>query len=84
MYQMNDQYLMENYLLILKSNMEVYTHGTLESFNHDIRSTLYNSLQDTLSSQENTFNIMMEYGYYNVSNISNKDIKKSIKKLRNN
>ena len=30
---MNDELLMENYLLVLKSTVEVYVHGTLESLN---------------------------------------------------
>ncbi len=78
---MNDQYLMENYLLLLKSNMEVYTHGTLESYNDNVRNTLFLCLQDTISSQGSTFNLMSEYGYYDVTNIACKEIKKSIKKL---
>ncbi len=80
---MNDQVLMENYLLILKSNMEVYTHGTLESSNQDIRNTISSCMQDTLVSQNNTFQLMKEYGYYMIENIPCKDIKKSIKKLNN-
>ncbi len=78
---MNDQLLMENYLLILKSNMEVYVHGTIESSNEQVRNTLFTCMQDTLISQNNTFLLMSEYGYYDISNISCKDIKKSIKKL---
>ena len=80
---MNDQVLMENYLLILKSNMEVYVHGTLESSNQNVRNTISACMQDTLSSQNNTFQLMSEYGYYQVENIPCKDIKKSIKKLTN-
>ena len=36
---MDSQLIMENYLLILKSTMEVYVHGTLESSNPDVRDT---------------------------------------------
>jgi spore coat protein CotF len=80
---MNDNILMEEYLLILKSNMEVYVHGTIESANEQIRNTIYTCMQDTLESQNNTFQLMMEYGYYNIENIPCKDIKKTIKKLTN-
>ena len=80
---MNDNILMEEYLLILKSNMEVYVHGTIESVNEQVRNTIYTCMQDTLASQNNTFQLMMEYGYYNIENIPGKDIKKSIKKLNN-
>ena len=41
---MNDQLLMDNYLLILKSTMEVYVHGTLESSNEEIRELLKEGL----------------------------------------
>jgi hypothetical protein len=34
---MNNQLLLENYLLILKSTVEVYVHGTLESSNEKVR-----------------------------------------------
>ena len=80
---MNDNILMEAYLLILKSNMEVYVHGTIESANEQVRNTIYTCMQDTLESQNNTFQLMMEYGYYNIENIPCKDIKKTIKKLNN-
>ena len=37
---MTDKLLMENYLMILKSTVEVYVHGTLESSNDSIRNLL--------------------------------------------
>ena len=37
---MDDRLIMENYLLVLKSCVEVYVHGTLESSNKDVRETL--------------------------------------------
>ena len=43
---MNDQLIMDNYLLILKSTVEVYVHGTLESSNNDVRKTLKDNLND--------------------------------------
>ena len=55
---MNDKLLMENYLLILKSTVEVYIHGTLESSNKDIKDLLKNSLDDTLKHQEKTYEEM--------------------------
>ena len=41
---MNDQLIMNNYLLVLKSTTEVYVHGTLESSNVDIRELLKEDL----------------------------------------
>ena len=78
---MNDQLLIENYLLILKSNMEVYVHGTLESVNEDVRNSIHLSMEDTLDSQNNTFHLMNEYGFYSIENIDVKSIKKAYKKL---
>ena len=43
---MNDQIIMENYLLVLKSTIEVYVHGTLESSNLDVRKALKKGLDD--------------------------------------
>ncbi len=45
---MNDQIIMDNYLLVLKSTVEVYVHGTLESSNEEVRSTLKNCLDETI------------------------------------
>ena len=46
---MNNQQAMDNYLLILKSTIEVYVHGTLESSNQDIRELLKSGLNETLT-----------------------------------
>ena len=54
---MSDQILMENYLLILKSTVEVYVHGTLESSNNDIRKILKKGL--TMVYFLNMLNIMV-------------------------
>ena len=39
---MNANLIMENYLLVLKSTVEVFVHGTLESSNPDVRELLKN------------------------------------------
>ena len=67
---MNDKLYMENYLLILKSSMEVYVHGTLESSNPDVRSTLKEGLDSTIEHQANTYDKMTEYGWYTINNVS--------------
>ena len=72
---MNNQLIMENYLLVLKSTVEVYIHGTLESSNKDVRKILKNGLDETLSSQEKTYNEMTNYGWYKITNINKSDIK---------
>lgn len=81
---MNDQLLMNNYLLILKSTMEVYVHGTLESSNEDIRKLLKEGLNNTQNNQANTYDEMTKYGWYNIKNVETTTIKETLNKLQNN
>ena len=75
--------LLENYLLVLKSTVEVYIHGTLESSNKKVRDTLKEGLDETLKHQNNTYNKMTEYGFYKVNNIKLQEINKTLNKLKN-
>ena len=79
---MNDRTLMDNYLLILKSTVEVYVHGTLESSNSDVRELLKESLNDTLSMQADTYNKMTEYGWYPVDNVEASQITQTLTKIQ--
>ena len=79
---MNNQLIMENYLLVLRSTVEVYIHGTLESSNKDVRKILKNGLDETLSSQEKTYNEMTNYGWYKITNINKSDIKQILNKVK--
>ena len=72
---MNDRLVMDNYLLILKSTVEVYVHGTLESSNSKVRDILKSSLDGTMESQKETYNLMTECGWYNVNNVKSSTIK---------
>lgn len=81
---MSDQLLMDNYLLILKSTMEVYVHGTLESSNEDIRQLLKEGLNNTQTNQANTYDEMTKYGWYNVKDVETTTIKETLNKLSNN
>ena len=81
---MSDQLLMDNYLLILKSTMEVYVHGTLESSNEDIRQLLKEGLNNTQTNQANTYDEMTKYGWYNVKNVEVTTIKETLNKIQNN
>ena len=80
---MNDQVRMDNYLLILKSTVEVYVHGTLESSNQDIRSLLKTCLDDTMSSQARTYDEMTKYGWYKVNNVETTLINQTLNKVKN-
>ena len=81
---MNNQLLMDNYLLILKSTVEVYVHGTLESSNQRVREVLKECLDDTMSSQARTYDKMVDNGWYTVSNVSDKEINNTFEKLCSN
>lgn len=80
---MNDQILLDDYLLLLKSNCEVYVHGTLESSNEKVRKVLKSSLDDTMSMQNDTYQEMTNYGWYQVNNIDSKMIQKTLDKVNN-
>ena len=78
---MNDKLLLEEYLLILKSTVEVYVHGTLESSNKSVREVLKFGLDSTMSNQYETYNEMVNNNWYKVSNVNNKEIAKLLNKI---
>lgn len=80
---MNDRILMDNYLLVLKSTVEVYVHGTLESSNQSIRELLKAGLDNTMEHQADTYDMMTTYGWYKINNVKTSDIKKSLNKVKN-
>ena len=79
---MNDQLIMENYLLILKSTIEVYVHGTLESSNNDIRNLLKNGLEETIKHQANTYDEMTKYGWYKINNVKSNAINQTLTTIK--
>ena len=81
---MNDQILMDNYLLIIKSTIEVYVHGTLESSNKDIRELLKTGLEKTLTHQANTYDEMTKYGWYTINNVKSSAINQVLKSTSSN
>ena len=76
-----DKLLMENYLLVLKSTVEVFVHGTLESSHEDIRQSLKNGLNMIMISQANTYDLMTKYGWYQVTNVEKKNITQTLNKV---
>ncbi len=78
---MDDKLLYENMLLILKSNMEVYNHGTLESCNPDVRETIRYGLDTTLKLQQELFDEMSLNGWYQISNVDSKKICQTYNKV---
>ena len=81
---MNDELLMNNYLLVLKSTVEVFVHGTLESSNNDIRMLLKDGLNQILESQANTYDEMVNFGWYNTENVEKNFIDKVLNKINSN
>ena len=80
---MSDKLLMDNYLMVLKSTIEVYIHGTLESSNESIKKLLKRGLDETLSHQSNTYDEMVNYGWYVVNNVKCKCISETLNKVKN-
>lgn len=78
---MDNKLLMENYLLVLKSTVEVYVHGTLESSNESTRTLLKNGLDEIMNCQALTYDLMTKYGWYQVNNVDNKVINDTLTKL---
>jgi len=78
---MNKQLILDNYLLILKSTTEVFVHGTLESSNNDVRNLLKECLNEILSSQANTYDLMTTYGFYNVNNVEANEINNTLSNI---
>ena len=81
---MTDKLIMENYLLVLKSTIEVYVHGTLESSNSDIRNILKSGLDETIKHQARTYDEMTKYGWYKINNIKISDINQTLNKVCSN
>ena len=81
---MTDQELMDNYLLLLKSCVEVYVHGTLESSNKKIRELLKCGLDQTMDQQANTYDEMVNCEWYKINNVKCSDISKVLNKVNSN
>lgn len=78
---MNDKIIMENMLLLLKSTVEVYVHGSLESSTTSVHNALKSNLDEIIKMQDELYKKMTECGWYVISNIDSKEINKTLKKL---
>lgn len=78
---MDSKTIFENYLLVLKSTVEVYVHGTLESSNESVRLKLKQGLNETMTNQAMTYELMKENNWYSPQNIDSNEINKIINKL---
>ena len=80
---MNDKLIFESMLLLLKSTVEVYVHGTLESSNATVRDALKTGLDDIMKMQFDVFNVMVDNSWYKIKNIDTKTITQTLTKLEN-
>ena len=81
---MDNKMALSDYLMILKSTVEVYVHGTIESSNSSVRDVLKAGLDDTLRHQANTYDKMVKYGFYKVNNVESSSISKTLNKIESN
>lgn len=81
---MIDKLLMENYLLVIKSTIEVYVHGTLESSNENVRGILKTGLDNTLKHQKDIYVEMTNRSWYKINNVDLKIISQTITKIDSN
>lgn len=78
----NDQKFLDSYLLLLKSTVEVYVHGTLESSNSKVRNLLKTCLDSTMAMQEVTYQEMTNLGFYKIKNIDKNTICQTLNKVK--
>ncbi|MBR5663016.1 MAG: spore coat protein [Bacilli bacterium] len=78
---MNSEEILTNYLSLLKSNVEVYVHGTIEASNKDNKDNLKYGLDQTLLSQERTYNEMVNNSWYEICNVDCSKICDTFKKV---
>ena len=80
---MDNKIVFENYLLVLKSTVEVYVHGTLESSNETVRNTLKDGLNEIMTMQANTYDLMAQNNWYQINNVDSNTILNTLNKLEN-
>ena len=61
---MDDRNLMENMLLLEKGACDLFMHGTIESSTQNVHQTFNNSLNESLSLQDQIYNKMQAKGWY--------------------
>lgn len=78
---MENKLILENILTLTKSLCMLYINGEIESANKDTRNFMEDGLKENLKLQEELFNLMMNNNMYNISNLSKKILKESLKKI---
>ena len=61
---MTDRDLMEDILLILKGEADLQLHGTIESSTSNVHTTFNKVLNETLTMQNEVYQLMAQKGWY--------------------
>ena len=71
---MQDKDIMENLLLNLKGECDLYMHGAIESATPNVRSAFNAALNDTLKMQADVYDKMAAKGWYPTTPAEQKQI----------
>ena len=63
---MDDRTLMEDLLLVVKGACDLYVHGAIESSSPLVQNAFNEALNETLDIQTETYQKMVEKGWYQV------------------
>lgn len=77
-----DKCKLENILTLTKSLSTLYLNGVLESSNESVRNIFEAGLTTTLKLQDKLYQAMNDSGYYNIANITESAINKTLTKLK--
>lgn len=66
---MEDKYLMEKELLIIKGVCDLYLHGTIESTTAEVHIAFKDALNTSLDIQNKIYNLMAEKGWYKTETV---------------
>ena len=79
---MEDKYIMENLLNIIKTMAGLYEHASIESPTDNIHQTFSKQLQDTLHMQHELYTKMSDKGWYKTEKAETKQISKTASKYK--
>lgn len=77
---MEDKYIMENLLNMIKTMAGLYEHASVESPTDNIHQTFSEQLQETLCMQHELYTAMNKQGWYKTEKAETKQIAKTVSK----
>ncbi len=63
---MQDREIMENQLLLVKGECDLYMHGAIESTTAEVHTAFKDALNESINLQNKIYNLMVEHGWYTV------------------